>query len=500
MATSQKVFRHIQVERFFYSSQYRVGISSVDPQVPINAYEKQITINGNYHKLPAYLHDINFHESSGELVDANRGLIEYSDLLSKPLAQVKQLLNTIERRYIKLSSCIAQLDLVYIATTDDKHMEAFKQSPEFNSFRGHFEPIMVPYLLKPSDEKKIYEEEILSLKKEMKVCPHTLDLLSLWAVMNRLKPSESSYFEEQHHELIKKLGPRDKVRLYEGESQLDSFTREEEKELFKLRSKIWHSSKEGPFYEGRFGPSPRDVVQLLHKTANRSKNKTITPMDLFNELEDFSKEVSSYEFLKFEAKGDFHNQKSFLNILKKEYAKIFEDEIAQAMSITNKNEYTLYLKKYIQNVVAHLKGEKVFNKENKTFEEPSRSLMNHLEEILKIQTNIKDHRSDLLNKIAAYKIENPGKEINVSELFKQELKKIKNHFFLEQRKIIEANYTSILKLMNPDKNLKLQEREKKDIDLTFRNMEEDYGYSKESIYSSIRFITNNKEKSPKLII
>lgn len=492
-----KVLRHIQVERFFYSSQYRVGISSIDPQVSVDAYDKQITINGNYHKLPPYLHDINFHESSGELVDANRGFVEYSDILSRPLGQVKQLLNTIERRYIKLSSSIAQLDLVYMATTDDKHMEAFKQSPEFNSFRGHFEPVEVTFLLRPSLERKIYEDDITSLKKEMIIGPHTLELLVLWAVMTRLKPCPLESFEAKHHDLLKKLGPFEKIKLYEGETLSDSFTHEEEKELYSLRARIWQSSKEGPLPEGLFGPSPREVLELLHKAAQNTSKKVLTPIDLFREIEEFSKQSSSFEYLKYKPQGDYFNQKAFLSILKEEYTKIFEDEMAQAMSLSGKSEYANYLERYIKNVVAYLKGEKIFNPQSKSFESPSRALMNHVEDILKINIRIEDYRSALLNKIAAYKIENPGLPINVSQLFHIELSKIKNHFFVEQRKLLQLNYSSILKTQGIKSESILRENERKEVERTFKTMEEEYGYSKESIFSSIKFITIRRGEGAK---
>ena len=49
-----EVLRHIQVERFFFSRQYRVGISSIEPQMAIDAYEKQITSDRNYQIYPPY--------------------------------------------------------------------------------------------------------------------------------------------------------------------------------------------------------------------------------------------------------------------------------------------------------------------------------------------------------------------------------------------------------------------------------------------------------------
>ena len=54
---------------------------------------------------------------------------------------------------IKLTSGNVVLDSVLVATTNDKHLDAFKTVPDFNSFKGRFELINVPYLLFPVLEK-----------------------------------------------------------------------------------------------------------------------------------------------------------------------------------------------------------------------------------------------------------------------------------------------------------------------------------------------------------
>jgi predicted Ser/Thr protein kinase len=485
-----KVFRHIQVERFFYSSQYRVGISSIDPQVPMDAYEKQITINGNYHKLPPYLHDINFHESYGELVEGNRGLVEYSDLLARPLSHIKQLLSTIERRFIKLTSSTAKLDIVYMATTDDKHMEAFHATPEFHFFKGRFEEITVPYLLRHSQEKEIYEKDLSALRKEMDISPYTLDLLVLWALMSRIKPCNLNRFKEDTHVLLQRLTPEAKLKLYEGESLLDFFTEKEEKIIHGLRKSIWEDGQDGKLYEGRFGPSPRDLVALLHKSAEKAKDGTLTAIEIFNEILEFTKEKNIYEFLQFAPQGQYHNQEYFLDIIKEKYKKNFEEEIASAMSIANKEEYRLYLERYIKHVVAYLKNQKLHDKATNTYEAPSQDLMANVEEILNIQRPIEEYRSNLLSKIAAYKIENPGIDIKIESLFKTELEKIKKHFFVEQKKIIESNYDLILRYFQPEKNSPLSESEEKIVSLTFDNMKTEFGYNKKAIQKSVYFVLN----------
>jgi len=150
-----KVLRHVQVERFFYSKQYRVGVGTVEPQMSIDAYEKQLTIDRNIANLPPVLHNISFYEAEGPLVEANRGVLEFSDMLKRPIEAFKYLLSTVEKGSLNLPSATTYLDIVFFATTNEKHLDAFKTIPDFASFRSRFELVTAPYLLQPTLEAKI---------------------------------------------------------------------------------------------------------------------------------------------------------------------------------------------------------------------------------------------------------------------------------------------------------------------------------------------------------
>ena len=253
----------------------------MDPQLSVDAYAKQVTMDVNYSKLPSYLQQTSFYESGGELVEANRGLIEYSDILTRHMESFKYLLNTIERGLLKLPSGISHLDIVYLATTNDKHLDAFKSTPEYNSFKGRFEFINVPYLLKTHEEKEIYSDDIKSLEDELHFEPHTMDLLAAWAVMTRLKPCYLALYQTKDHELLKRLTPRMKAKLYDGQSLQKDLNLVDENRLCALQEQIWNESQGSMIYEGRFGVSPRDVRTLLHRIAQKAEHKIITPMLLF---------------------------------------------------------------------------------------------------------------------------------------------------------------------------------------------------------------------------
>lgn len=102
----------------------------------IDAQDKQITMERHMQNIPPVLQNIRFFEPSGDLVDASRGFIEFADLLKRPLEAFKYLLTTVEKMSINLSSGYADLDLVMMASANEKHLDAFKASLIGHPLRG----------------------------------------------------------------------------------------------------------------------------------------------------------------------------------------------------------------------------------------------------------------------------------------------------------------------------------------------------------------------------
>lgn len=482
-----KVLRHVQVERFFFSKQYRVGIGTVEPQMSIDAIEKQLTMDRNIANLPPILHNISFHEVSGPLVEANRGLLEFSDMLKRPLEAFKYLLSTVEKSTLNLPSSTANLDIVFFASTNEKHLDAFKTIPDFASFKSRIELITAPYLLKTSLEIQIYKSDIDAIAKNKDVCPHTLRLLCLWAVMTRLKQPISEHYESKHRSLMSRLDPRAKVRLYEGESLLPQFKSQEEALFQELKDKIQSEFQDVVSYEGRFGASPRDIRSILFRATNNKKHPTLTPMTIFEELERITKDKTVYEFLQLEPRGKYHQPVEFIKYLKEDFRDTFEQEASASMTLVEDGEYETLLEKYVTNVVANVKGEKVYDENTKSHIDPSEKVMTDVEKIISISGDIKRHRESMLGKVAAYKIDNPDKNVIVADVFSDYLQAIKTYYFKERQDLISSNFKVMLSLNTDDQ--KLYKAEEVELaEMTFENLNKRYGYDRVSAEASLKFL------------
>ena len=108
--------------------------------------------------LPPSLQSVALFEYGGEIVGANRGMLEFDDLLKRPLEAYKYLLTTVERGAASLQSATLFLDLVFVGSTNEVHLAAFKEIPDFASFKGRLELVRVPYILDVRHEELATDE------------------------------------------------------------------------------------------------------------------------------------------------------------------------------------------------------------------------------------------------------------------------------------------------------------------------------------------------------
>ncbi len=174
-----RVLDHVQVERYYVSRRYRCGAVTIGPQMAVDAHERQITADRSLNSLPASLSAVTMFEPFGELVDASGGIVEYSDLLKRPLDAWKYLLLAIETGEVSLPLSNLPINAVMVASSNELHLAAFKEHHEYNSFRGRIQFVRVPYLLDYTQEQGIYDAQIVPQVRKH-VAPHSTYVAALW--------------------------------------------------------------------------------------------------------------------------------------------------------------------------------------------------------------------------------------------------------------------------------------------------------------------------------
>ena len=452
-----KVLRHVQVERFFVSRRYRHAASTVEPQMAVDAHVKQLTMDRSLASLPPALQSLTLYETQGELVDGNRGVIDFADLLKRPIEAYKYLLTTIETGRVSLDVSSIDLDCVFIGSSNEGYLAAFKEAAEFQSFKGRIELVRVPYLLDYHVEQRIYDAQIHATRLELDkhVAPHVAWVAELWAVLTRMKKPLPEKYSKVLGDVVAKLAPLDKALLYADGIMPEGLTPDQARELAAAIEKIARESDSYPNYEGRSGASPREMKQLLLNAAQSSKFKCFSPFAVFEELEELVRGVSIYEFLKQEPlAGGYHENRKFVFQVRDRLLDVIDDELRTAMGLVEERRYIDQFERYVSMISHWIRKEKVRNPITGRDEEPDEEMMGEVERVLQVQPRREEFRREVIAKIGAWSVDNPRKKPDMEKIFPRQISDLREAFFGERKKQVRRIQDDLLiSLTEGDANL-----------------------------------------------
>jgi serine protein kinase len=258
---------HIRIRRLILSEKDRVGIGTFQPKDEKNQDSTELTGDINYRKIAEYGSDsdpraFNF---DGEFCIANRGLIEFIEVLKLDVAFLYDLLGASQEHKIKPKKFAqTDIDLVIVGHTNEAEYKKLLNNEFMEALRDRTIKIDIPYITKLTEEIKIYEKDFNTTKiKNRHIAPHTLEVASMWSVLTRLEDPK------KHN-----LSLVQKMKLYDGKV-LPGYTQDTVKELRKESKR-----------EGMEGISPRYVQdKISNALVNDQGEGTINPFMVLNELE-----------------------------------------------------------------------------------------------------------------------------------------------------------------------------------------------------------------------
>lgn len=492
------VVKHVQVERYYISKRYRVGAVTIEPQGNIDASTRPVLNERNWN-LPWVMRTLNLYEPVGDIIDANNGILEYGDFLKRNPEANKYLLTTCERGTVSLPHFMAYLNLLIIGTTNENQLSMFKRSPDFSSFKGRMELIPFPYLLMISKELELYANHLELFSRDRHITPHTAEIAATWAVLTRLKKPEPKNYRGQVSALVSRLTPLEKARFYDT-AEPPSRLKESERRLLRaalVEIRREHEDAEaefeglwGPEYEGRRGASPREIMTALGLAAENRRYHCLTPMAVFETLAEIGKDASLYDFLRLEPDRGYHDHENFLEEVKKEYIRIASEEVYISIGLVEETEYDRVFLEYFKNVKASESGERIFNPATKDYEDPNQELMERVEKLVEIQDTTREHRSNVMTRIAAWSLDNPQKEIDYHRLFPGILDALRQNFFQERRRRLQLIENDILKHGSEDFEA-LAPAERQHVEEVLTRMENEYGYCQHCAKDVIGFVLSH---------
>ncbi|MFQ5719065.1 MAG: PrkA family serine protein kinase [Acidobacteriota bacterium] len=382
-----KVASHVEVRRLILSEKDRIGIGTFQPKDEKNQDSTELTGDINYRKIAEFgaESDPRAFNFDGEFNVANRGLIEFIEVLKLDVAFLYDLLGASQEHKIKPKKFPqTDIDEVILGHTNEPEYRKLQSNEFMEALRDRTVKIDIPYITKLSEERKIYEKDYNPERiKGKHLAPHTLEMAAVWAVLTRLETPKKADLT-----LLQKL------KLYNGKT-LHGFTEDNVKELRKESLR-----------EGMDGISPRYIQDKVSNALVSDKGEgCVNPFMVLNELE---AGLRHHSLITDEEQRDRYGE--LMSVVKQEYEDIVKNEVQRAIS-ADEDAVARLCGNYVDNVKAYTQKEKVRNKYTGQDEEPDERLMRSIEEKIDIPDNRKeDFRREIMNYIGALAVE--GKTFN----------------------------------------------------------------------------------------
>jgi predicted Ser/Thr protein kinase len=443
----RRVLSHVQVERFYVSRRYRTAAVTIGPQMSVDAGERQITADRSLGELPAALTSVALYETQGELVDGQCGVVEYSDLLKRPLDAWKYLLMAIEDGEVALTMSMLTVNAVLIASTNEVHLEAFRQHPEYNSFRARLVTLRAGYLLDYHAEQEIYDNQIIPQLRRH-VTPHATYVAALWAVLTRLLPSKAEHYDEPAlGKIAVELSPLEKARLYSDGTIPRRFGSDQSKILRAGLAEVAREFEARSTYEGLIGASPREIRTVLLDATQHPLHACLSPLAVLEQLEALC-ERGDYEFLQVKPDGGYHAVREFLTQVRTAFLDRVDGEVRASTGLVEEGRYEELLDRYVAHVSLWNKGERYRDPITGDYSDPDRTLLQRVEGILEVK-NAEEFRRNLINTVAAHAIDHPGEAMDYARIFPRYLEQVKEAYFTEHRSHIAGLIGEVLAFLSP---------------------------------------------------
>jgi predicted Ser/Thr protein kinase len=353
--------------------------------------------------------------------------------LKRPLDAIKYLQLTVETGDVPLRSQNLPVNCVMIGSANEGQLAAFREHPEFESFRGRLDLIRTPYLTSWVDEQAIYDAQIAPQIRRH-VAPHATRIAAMFAVLTRLRRPNSERYEKPLRKIVEDISAMEKLDMYGMGVTPERLDSESTKILRAAIAEIHEESDSYPIYEGSIGASPREMRSVLLDASQDVRYECLSPFAVLTELERLCEKTSEYIWLQQERQpGGYHDHAGFREALRERLLDLMEDEFRVASGLVDDARYQELFERYITHVSYTLKGEKLVNPVTGAAESPDERLMTEVEELLGVMADPEEHRHSLMNSIAAWAIDHPDEQIDNAGVFALQLKRLRDAVFGERR-------------------------------------------------------------------
>ncbi|TFH27404.1 MAG: serine protein kinase PrkA, partial [Myxococcales bacterium] len=349
------------------------------------------------------------------------------------------------------------INAVMVASSNELHLSAFRQHPEYNSFRGRIVRLRMSYLLDVNREREIYDGQIVP-QIPRHVAPHTTYVAALWAVLTRLRrPDASEFTDSDLGAIAASLTPLEKADLLTDGLVPSRFDADQANILAGGIEAVELQGASSSDYEGINGASPREIRMLLLDAAADLEEPCVSPLTFLSRLQEFC-DRDDYEFLKEQPDGAYRDHSAFVDVVKQRWLDMVESELRAASGLIDEHSHLGLFNRYVTHVSHWVKKERIFNPVTGQDEEADAELMRSVEEKLGAD-GAQAFRNELLSGIAAWAIDHPDQQVDYEALFPSYIEQLRQAYFDDRRGQVGEIGQAIVALLKDDDTLEEDQRE-----------------------------------------
>ncbi|WP_066191771.1 PrkA family serine protein kinase [Gracilibacillus timonensis] len=439
------------VERIFFSEDNRSGIGTFSPSDPKSQDIADLTGSIDFSTIATYgsESDPRAYRFDGELNKANRGLMEFQEMLKCDEKFLWHLLSLTQEGNFKAGRfSLISADEMVIAHTNETEYRAFISNKKNEALHSRMIVMPIPYNLKLDQEERIYQKMIEESDiQDVHIAPHTLKIAAMFTILTRLKESKQNQLS-----LLKKL------YLY-NDQDVEGFS---EQDVASLRKEFSD--------EGMSGIDPRYVINRISSTIIRKEMQAINALDVLRSLKDG---LDDHASITKEQKEDYLD---FISTARKEYDELAKKEVQKAFVYSYEESAKTLMDNYLDNVEAFCNKTKLEDPLTGEEMQPDEKLMRSIEEQIGISENAKKaFREEILIRISAYA--RKGKKFNYQS-HERLREAIQKKLFADLKDVVKITTSS----KTPD------EQQLKKMNEVVATLVEEYGYSSQSANDLLRYV------------
>ncbi|MFJ2045208.1 MULTISPECIES: PrkA family serine protein kinase [Paenibacillus] len=368
----------VRVERVTISEDNRVGIGTFSPSDPKSQDIADLTGSIDFSTITEFgsESDPRAYRFDGELNKANRGLMEFQEMLKCDEKFLWNLLSLTQEGNFKAGRfALISADEMIVAHTNESEYKSFISNKKNEALQSRMIVMPIPYNLKVSEEEKIYGKLIQqSDMKHVHIAPHALRTAAIFSILTRLKETK-----KQGMDLVKKM------RMYDGE-EVEGY---KEADLREMQNEYLD--------EGMSGIDPRYVINRISSALIKQNLQCINALDILRAIKDGLDQHASI------SKEERERYLNFIALARKEYDELAKKEVQKAFVYSFEESARTLFENYLDNIEAFCNWAKIRDPLTDEEMDPDERLMRSIEEQIGISENAKKaFREEILIRISAY--------------------------------------------------------------------------------------------------